>query len=313
MSFKKETFGEEIIHIIPLGHEIDRAIKPFEKYKANKAYLLATTSTHGKYTLSMTGEQEFFVKKVEDYLRGQKIAVETRDIDVFDTLEVARHISNIIAIEKARGNLVYVNISSAGRLTSVVATLAAMAHNAKAYYVFADAYTSTPEEKQKHGISICNELKIEMIDNLPLQLPSETELNVLTSLCEANKELNIAQIEKSLGNKKTPGYENCADTKYLKMLRKDKINCHMKLKGILEKLVDKKYISTKKVGKNRLSKIEPTGIFIANISGQITEKKLSRETTRLLAKGYKENAEEDLSIDKDFEAAENELDKNCDK
>jgi uncharacterized protein (TIGR00725 family) len=35
------------------------------------------------------------------------------------------------------------------------------------------------------------------------------------------------------------------------------------------------------------------------------------ETARLLAKGYEENAEEDLSIAKDFEAAENELDKNC--
>jgi len=28
---------EEIVHIVPLGHEIDRAVKPFERYKANKA------------------------------------------------------------------------------------------------------------------------------------------------------------------------------------------------------------------------------------------------------------------------------------
>jgi len=42
------------------------------------------------------------------------------------------------------------------------------------------------------------------------------------------------------------------------------------------------------------------------------KKKLSRETTRLLAEGYEENAGEDLAIAKDFEAAENELDKNCD-
>jgi hypothetical protein len=43
------------------------------------------------------------------------------------------------------------------------------------------------------------------------------------------------------------------------------------------------------------------------------KKKLSQETTRLLAEGYEEGAEEDLSIAKDFEATENELDKNCDK
>ncbi len=43
------------------------------------------------------------------------------------------------------------------------------------------------------------------------------------------------------------------------------------------------------------------------------KKKLTRKTNRLLAAGYEENAEEDLAIAKDFEAAENELDKNCDK
>jgi len=43
------------------------------------------------------------------------------------------------------------------------------------------------------------------------------------------------------------------------------------------------------------------------------KKKLSRETTSLLAEGYEKSAEEDLAIAKDFEAAENELDKNCDK
>lgn len=37
------------------------------------------------------------------------------------------------------------------------------------------------------------------------------------------------------------------------------------------------------------------------------------ETAKLLAKGYEKNAEEDLAIAKDFEAAEDELDENCDK
>jgi hypothetical protein len=38
------------------------------------------------------------------------------------------------------------------------------------------------------------------------------------------------------------------------------------------------------------------------------KKKLSQETTRLLAEGYEENAEGDLAIAKDFEAIEEELD-----
>jgi hypothetical protein len=114
---------------------------------------------------------------------------------------VAKYISNIIVAEKAKGNIVYVNVSSAGRLTSVVATLAAMAHDAKAYYVMADDYTATPEEKQKHGISICHKLQVQMINNLPLQLPNETEINVLIGLCQAKQEMNMASIEKKPGRK----------------------------------------------------------------------------------------------------------------
>jgi len=30
----------ETVHIIPLGHEIDRAVKPFTKTRADRAYVL---------------------------------------------------------------------------------------------------------------------------------------------------------------------------------------------------------------------------------------------------------------------------------
>jgi hypothetical protein len=269
---ESDAFGEEIVHIIPLGHEFDRAVKPFEKYKANRAYLLATTRAYGKYSQSMTKEQEWYVKKVEEYLKRQKISVERIDVDLFDTLELAKCISTIITKEK--GNRIYVNISSAGRLTSVIATLAAMAHSIKAYYVEADGYTSSPEDKQAHGISICNNLKMQTINNLPLQLPSDIELKILIGLFERGDNMNMVEIEKYLGSKNVHGYENCAEKSYPRMSRKDRINCHMKLKGILEKLETKGYISMKKAGKNRLSKIEPTGIFIAHISGQTIEKKM---------------------------------------
>jgi hypothetical protein len=52
--------------------------------------------------------------------------------------------------------------------------------------------------------------------------------------------MNMASIEKSLGEKKTPGYEKCAEKTYYKMSRKERINCNMKLKGTLEKLTEKK-------------------------------------------------------------------------
>jgi hypothetical protein len=54
---------------------------------------------------------------------------------------------------------------------------------------------------------------------------------------------------------------------------------------------------------DRMSKDKPAKLH--------NKKELSRETTRLLAEGYEEGEEEDLTIAKDFEAAENELDENC--
>ena len=49
-------------------------------------------------------------------------------------------------------------------------------------------------------------------------------------------------------------------------------------------------------------------------SNKLNKKKiLTPERRRLLSKGYEEGAEEDLSIAKDFEAAENELDENRDQ
>ena len=31
---------EEIVHVVPLGHEFDRVVRPFDKLKANRVYLL---------------------------------------------------------------------------------------------------------------------------------------------------------------------------------------------------------------------------------------------------------------------------------
>lgn len=264
-----EGFGEEIIHIIPLGHEIDRAVKPFERYKANKVYLLAVTETFGKYSMDMVKKQEYYVNVVKDRLKEYGIEVEHRNIDMFDILEVIKHISNIIVEEKAKGNRVFVNISSAGRLTSAAATLAAMAHGVKAYYVVADGYSESPEEKDKHGLSICRKLRLKPLPNLPLPLPKENEMRVLVKLCR-EKQMKTLDILEYLGSQKAPGFEKCADIRSRKIPRGERINYLMKLnKGILEKLEANGYISRERSGKYNLIKITESGIYVAHISGEL--------------------------------------------
>lgn len=265
-----KEFGEEILHIIPLGHEIDRAVKPFERYKANKVYLLAVTETLGKYSMDMIEKQEYYVKVVKEKLKEHGIEVENRNIDMFDTLEAIKHISNIIVEEKAKGNRVFVNISSAGRLTSVAATLAAMAHGVKAYYVIADGYSESEEEKKMHGLSFCRQLRLQFLENLPIQLPKENEMKILVKLCRERKGLKTIDILEHLGSQKVSGFEKCANIRLRKISRGEKINYLMKLnKGILEKLEDNGYISREKSGKYNLIKITQSGIYVAHFSGEL--------------------------------------------
>ncbi|MGA3059628.1 MAG: DUF6293 family protein [Candidatus Bathyarchaeia archaeon] len=264
-------FGEEIIHMIPLGHEIDRAVKPFEKYKANKVYLLALNETFGRYEKEMIEKQQYYTEAVKAIIESYGIPVQSLNVDLFDTLEVAKHLSRIIVEEKAKKNQVFVNMSSGNKLSSVVSTLTAMAHKAKAYYVVADGYTETEADKKKHGISFCNRLELRWIENLPLKLPSDNELKVLVSLClEKSGCMNTTKILQSLGTQKVKGYEKCTEMFTRKMSRGEKTNCLMKLnKGILSKLESEGYVSREKQGKYNLIKIEPKGVFVAHISGQM--------------------------------------------
>ncbi len=91
---------EEIVHIIPLGHEIDRAVKPFEKYKANRVHILSVLQTFKKYSLEMVEEQKYFTDTVADRLRSFGIGITIHTLDMFNVLEVIKKISNIIYKEK---------------------------------------------------------------------------------------------------------------------------------------------------------------------------------------------------------------------
>lgn len=262
--------GEEIIHIIPLGHEIDRAVKPFEKYKANRAHILCVLDSFGKYSAEMIEEQRYFLNVVKSKLENYGIEVIVHNVDMFDILEVIKLISNLIAQEKAQQNIVYINISSAGRLTSVAAYLAAMAHNAKAYYVIADRYSASEKEKRIHGISICESVKVNFLETFKMQLPSKNQMKVLVKLSKEKKPMKTTEIIEHLAREGVQGFERCTDMRSRKLPRKDKINCLMKLnKGILQKLEENGYIKRVKVGRYNTIVLTEAGKYVAHISGQL--------------------------------------------
>ena len=265
----EQGFGEEI-HIIPLGHEIDRAVKPFEDHKPDKVYILSVTDTFNEHSQSMVEEQKYFTDSVIQILRSYGIEVETRTVDIFDSLEVAKHVSQIIVGEKEKGNQVFVNMSSGNKLSSGVASITAMAHNVKAYYVVADGYSVTEEEKRKHGISICKQFRIRWIDNLSIQLPQDSKMKVLAEVSQAPSGMKTVDILKFLGEKGEPDFKECVNWQSRSFPRGKRINFLMKLnKGILSKLEKEGYISRRQSGKYNIIEITPKGLFAAHVSGQI--------------------------------------------
>jgi len=262
---------EEIVHIIPLGHEFDRVVKPFERFRANRVYLLAITEKGDipYVTKEMCERQRYFLKRVKNALEKMGIEVQVRSINTFDILDVMKHVSSIIRNEKRRKNIVYVNISGAGRLTSVATTLAAMAHKAKAYYVIADRYSKTEEEEREHGLSICEKPSIMYIENFQLNLPDETSLKVLVELCKHERGMKTKDIIHFL---KEMGIEEFDEDKILEETRGDERKAQQKLltrlnKRILDKLERNGYIIRERVGRYNTIKITETGRYVAHISG----------------------------------------------
>ena len=259
---------EETVHIIPLGHEIDRAVKPFETLKADRVYLL-TNLKNERSNDEMFKNQKMYVEKVEKILKKKKIdVVKIIDVNLFDLLDVMKNVSRIIVEENSQKNRVFVNMSAAGRLTSVAATLAGMAHNANVYYVHADEYPISKAARRKHGLSICNLRKSDTLENFEIKMPEQIGMKIILMLCKECKPKKMKDILIFLKEEQVPGYHELFDEVEKSRMRSLQSNQLMKLdKTVLTKLEKHGYIERKKDGRNVFISITKSGRYIAHISG----------------------------------------------
>ena len=160
---------EEIVHIIPMGYEVDRAVKPLEKMKANRAYLLYTQEGMARKSVRSL----LFLSSAKEKLERLGVEVIVREGDPSDPLPLLSTISDIIVREKRAQNIVYVNMSSAGKLAAVSATLAAMYHNVKVYYVHTDGgFYKSRKDFLEHGFSMVNIPTYTILTNFTIDMPS---------------------------------------------------------------------------------------------------------------------------------------------
>ncbi|MBM4250020.1 MAG: hypothetical protein FJ149_11475 [Euryarchaeota archaeon] len=261
--------GDEIVHIVPLGWEVDRAVVPFETgvFRPHRVYLLAIDKS-GDHDEHMKNVQRRFTKKVTERLESRGINVLTRDVDTFKLNEIIREVSHIILEEQNRGNQVYVNMSAASKLTSVGSTIAGMVHGAKVYFVKATGYSKTEEDVDEHGISICAEPPIEFLENFKFELPNPVGIRILVKLLE--KGMTTRDIQDFLHNEGVDGFTK----KYESLERPERTARIMKVKhGYFDKLKRAEYIDIKRRGKDNFITITESGRYIAYASGLVSSHK----------------------------------------
>ncbi len=259
------------VHIIPLGYEIDRAIRPFDIEIADRVYLL-TMKQMEKYCspeeIQMTARERHYEKRVSDILKEKGIKVIIRQIDMFCTLEVMREVASIINQEKELESEILVNMSACGRITAFATTLAAMAHNVTLYYVRADRYADSTEDVECHGLSICQQQRIWNLEKIPLALPDKTKITILSLLAGKKEGLYTWEIVDHLIKSGESGYEVPFREKQRNEMRTVQRRYHTRLnKSALEPLIASGHITKEKVGRFHRIAITQSGLYLAAVHG----------------------------------------------
>jgi hypothetical protein len=272
---KKPSGLPENVHIIPLGHEIDRAVKPLIKTKADRVHLLAILPD-AELDPVMKEKQVTYTREVTVRIEELNIPVQFHGVDMFDILEVMKKVSRIIVIEKEKGNNVYVNMSACGRKTSFAVTITSMFHDVPAYYVAADSY-ATGENSGKetdHGMSIVESGNIELLQQFRIMKPDETNIALLAELYRRKTkkmpDMKSEEIIDFFNRMKVHGFNVKPEEKrglersQLKRALLNRIN-----RAHLDELETQEYIKKTRIGKEFFIKITNAGSHIACVSGLI--------------------------------------------
>lgn len=261
---------EESVHIVPLGYEFDRAVQPFHKTKVDRVWLITIDPEKdiGPGAAAKNEKQAYFDQKVEEALRSLGIGVTVVRVDMFDVLSVLQCISGIIVREKEQGNRVFVNMSACGRLTSVAATLAAMAHRVTAYYVRADGYAESAEAEAEHGLSICRGARIRSLEGFRISLPDPVSSMILVHLAASAKGMSADDILTLLRERQVEGFGIDYRRLDYPARRRQQSTYLMRLnKGVLSRLEKDGHIMRNRVGRHTIIAITESGRYLAAISG----------------------------------------------
>ncbi|WP_254862610.1 DUF6293 family protein [Halovivax gelatinilyticus] len=162
---------EQRVHIVPVGFEYDRVFDPIERQRADVAYLLVS-------------EDDGAVPSYFDDLRSAVESV-VRDVSVIETdfTDVYAVLGDVTTLAASHeGDNVYVNVSGAGTIPAIGATIACMdvSTDATAYHVEPEttAYDGI-DRPITSGVSETTEIPIYPIDS-----PSRDQIAIMDFLAD---------------------------------------------------------------------------------------------------------------------------------
>lgn len=181
------------VHVVPLGYEFDRILEPIRDQRADLVYLLEDEGashegtaddrreehSDGHAERNATATAEFHDALYEE-LESIVPEVRTWKCDLTDVYAVLGDVTTIAA--KHAEDQVYVNVSGAGTIPAIGATIACMdvSTDAHAYYVDPSTYAHDgTTEPSSFGVD-----EIEGIPTYPIESPTRDQVAIMEFLAD---------------------------------------------------------------------------------------------------------------------------------
>ncbi|MGA1819587.1 MAG: DUF6293 family protein [Thermoplasmatota archaeon] len=162
-----------IIHVIPMGLELDRVLGGLKEFPTNHAILLYGKDRRSSIVAKARNNGE----RLRDMVSAT-IDVEEIEMDIFDFYSASRSLRELFQDLRQKGYEVYINLSTGNRIVSSAALLAAFMTRSHPYYVKPERY-SIPEDQEvlSHGVASVME-----IPSVTIMGPKKDEEEVLKVL-----------------------------------------------------------------------------------------------------------------------------------
>jgi hypothetical protein len=240
------------IHVLFVGekeHDVKRAIFGIQMLRADKVYVVTKSD--------MDAYADLFESTKEE-IREIGIEVQEAKVAYYDVLEVMKLCAKLIKEENEKGNEVFFNLSSGGKLLSAAITLSCSIFNADLYYVKEDYPEKTISTEEpiikfpKYHINKPGKDLIQFMYELVASHNNQYDRSFTKKEClKICKEKNIGEFNVRAKDKPRKGDNSSGD--YNKMRLR-----------FLDKLVDLQYIMIENKTRGRIT-ITDAGMFSLNL------------------------------------------------